>query len=217
MPKILEATKERVLLGDVSWDAYRCLLADAERNAGSRLTFDRGVLEISSPHARHERRNRHLNLLVEILAEEWEVDLEAVGSLTLSREDLHRALEPDSCFYVGSVGRVADFENIRVENGDPPPDLVIEVDVTSPSLDKLPLYAELGVPEIWRQTGDAVSILVRDGAGYVEADASPAFPRLTAADLNRLFAASRTERHRDWVRGARAWARGLEGGTGGDG
>ena len=96
---------------------------------------------------KHERPNRTLALLVEILAEELNMDVQRLGSTTFTREDLDKGFEPDSCFYIQNEARVRGKEEIDLAV-DPPPDLVIEIDITSPSLNKFPIYARIGVPEV---------------------------------------------------------------------
>jgi len=91
---------------------------------------------------------------------------------------------------------------------DPPPDLIIEVDITSPSLNKFPIYAALGVPEIWRYGGQIMTIFRLEGGGYVEAGESVARSRLTSGDLSRFVGEGATTGRREWLRGVRAWARG---------
>lgn len=206
MPAIVEASKERVLLRDVSWEAYQCLLRDEEQNNGSRLIYDRGMLEIMSPLPRHEKRNRNLAQIVCILAEEWQIDIENLGSFTLNREDLARGLEPDTCFYIQNADQVIGREEIDMEAGDPPPDLAIEVDTTHSSLDKMSIYASLGVQEIWRESNGIVSISVLTEGTYLPKEFSCAFPRLSQAQLNVFFERARAERFLDWVSAVREWA-----------
>ncbi len=111
-----------------------------------------------SPSTEHEEYNRTIALLVEIFAVEAGLDVRNVGSMTFQREDLERGFEPDSCFYVQNETRVSGKTQIDLAV-DPPPDLVIEVDITSPSLNKLPIHAQIGVPEVWRYDGRSLTML----------------------------------------------------------
>lgn len=145
--------EHRILLPNASWGTYERLLAEREERRYPRFFDDRGVMEISSPSAEHDRSSRIIAALVELLAEEADADLLNAGSTTFKREDLSRGFEPDECFYFASnAGRVreivAEKGNIELDAGDPAPDVVVEVDIMSPSLDKLPIYSRLGVPRV---------------------------------------------------------------------
>src|SRR5579885_1128764 len=142
-------TSGLMILYDVRWTTYEQLLADHEGRSSPRFTFDCGTLEITSPSAEHEKCNRTIALFVEILAEELKIDIEDFGSTTFRRSDLARGFEPDSCFYIKNEVLIRGKQEIDLSI-DPPPDLVIEIDLTSRALDKLSLYAQIGVPEIWR-------------------------------------------------------------------
>ena len=124
--------------------------------AAPRLTYDRGTLGIMSPSSEHERYNRAVAQIVEELAAELDVDMDSLGSTTFRREDIDRGFEPDSCLYVRNAPRVRGKKRIDLA-ADPPPDLVIEIDITSPSLNKFPVLAHVGVPEVWRFDGERLA------------------------------------------------------------
>lgn len=212
--------EHRILLPNASWGTYERLLAEREERRSPRFFYDRGVLEILSPPAEHDRSSRVVAALVELLAEEADADLFSAGSTTFKREDLSRGFEPDECFYfasnAGSVREiVAGKGNIELDAGDPAPDVVVEVDITSPSLDKLPIYSRLGVPEVWRHDGGRLGILgLADEVGgeeprYAEAPESAFLPGATGDALSRLVAEGLTLERRVWRRRVREWARGL--------
>lgn len=207
---VLGALEQRVVLTGVSWATYERLLADLKDSSSPRLTFDRGVLEVVSPSAEHEESNRTISLLVEVVAEELGIDIKSLGSTTFRREDLEQGFEPDSCFYVQNEARVRGKKEIDLAT-DPPPDLVVEVDVTSPTLKKLPLYARAGVPEVWRYDGERLTIYRPSGDGYGAVEASAALPGVTGRDLTRFLEESVGQRRTVWLRGVREWARSLAG------
>ena len=116
----VEQTTQRVILRHVSWETYERLLAEHEQCSSPRFTYDRGVLEIMSPSIKHERLNRSLATLCEVIAEEWHIDLDNAGSTTFKREAVACGFEPDSCFYVQNVERVRERDQIDL-TVEPPP------------------------------------------------------------------------------------------------
>jgi Uma2 family endonuclease len=170
------------------------------------MTYDRGTLEIMSPSSEHERYNRTVAQIVEELAVEMDVNIDSLGSTTFRREDIDRGFEPDSCFYIRNVAHVRGKKRIDLSI-DPPPDLVIEIDITSPSLDKFPIFAKVGVPEVWRFDGSKLAIYELAGGAYLERDTSVAFPAVTATDITGFVKESGTMLRPEWVRKLRAWAR----------
>src|SRR5262249_31633794 len=133
MPAVLSLPEQRVVLRNVSWQTYVRLLSEHAESSSPRLTFDHGELEIMSPSAEHERYNLRIADLVGILADEMDVEAEGLGSSTFKREELERGFEPDSCFYIKNIECVRGKDRIDLAL-DPPPDLVVEVDITSASI-----------------------------------------------------------------------------------
>jgi Uma2 family endonuclease len=206
MVTVLSPPEQRVTLHNVSWETYVRLLADLQDSSAPRMTYDRGTLEIMSPSSEHERYNRTVAQIVEELAVELDVNIDSLGSTTFRREDIDRGFEPDSCFYIRNVSHARGKKRIDLST-DPPPDLVIEIDITSPSLDKFPIFAKVGVPEVWRFDGSKLAVYELAGGEYVERDASVAFPAVTAADITGFIKESETMARPEWVRKLRAWAR----------
>ncbi|MEJ7712467.1 MAG: Uma2 family endonuclease [Pyrinomonadaceae bacterium] len=208
MATVLHPPEERMLLPDVSWETYEQLLANYENCSGPRFIYDRGMLEIMSPSSEHEAINDIIKALVNVLAEEMELDLRGFGSTTFRREDMARGSEPDSCFYIQNVERITGVSKLDL-NVHPPPDLVIEIDITSPSLQKFPLYAGIEVPEVWHYEGEVLRIFHLYNGGYVESAESRALPHVKSVDLSRFVEESKTSRRPAWIRGVRDWARAL--------
>ena len=148
MATVSSSVGPSVVLTNVTWATYERLVDDLADCSAPRLTYDRAVLEITSPTPEHERLNRMLTDLIGAIAEELDIDTENLGSSTFKREDLERGFEPDSCLYIQNAARVRGKSRLDLSM-DPPPDLVIEIDITSASIEKLPIYALLGVPEVW--------------------------------------------------------------------
>jgi Uma2 family endonuclease len=200
------SVERKVILHNVRWETYERLLAEQESSSGPRFTYDRGELEIMSPSTEHEEYNRTVALLVEIFAAEVGLDVRNVGSMTFRREDLERGFEPDSCFYVQNEERVSGKPQIDLAV-DPPPDLVIEVDITSPSLNKLPIYAQIGVPEVWRYDGGRIAILRLERTGYSDAPVSATLPSLSSSALSDLVEKNKAMKRSVWIREVREWVR----------
>ena len=206
MATVISPTEQRVVLHNISWETYERLLAEHEETSGTRFTYDEGTLEIMVLSAEHERANRTLALLVEVLAEEMRIDVDNVGSNTFKRESLRKGFEPDTAFYIASAPQVEGKQRIGLTI-DPPPDLVIEIDITHGSLDKLPIFAAVGVPEVWRYTGARVQLLQLVQGSYITTHESTALPNVTSDVLTRFMRESEREKRTAWLRQVRAWAR----------
>ena len=188
------------------------MLADHESSSAPRFTFDQGVLEIMSPSPEHEKFNRRIAQLVLAITEQMDIESEDLGSTTFRREELERGFEPDSCFYIQNERQILGKDRIDLAV-DPPPDLVIEVDIISPSINKLPIYAEFGIPEVWRYDGEKLEILQPGDEGYVEVSESVSLPELKSAVLTGLVERSKSLRRTVWLREVREAVRKLSGQT----
>jgi Uma2 family endonuclease len=193
-----------VLLDHISWETYERLLAEQGEINGKRFTYDQGMLEIMVLSTRHERLNRTLALLVELAAEALNLDLERFGSATFQRADLRKGFEPDSCFYIQHAEAVRGKEQVDL-TVDPPPDLLIEIDITSPSLNRFPIFAAVGVPEVWRYDGERLTFYHLVDAIYLPATHSIALPLLSSEDGTHLLEKSETLRSTAWLRHVRSW------------
>jgi len=208
MATVISPTDRRVIIEGMSWETYERLLADFGENHTVRVAFDRGTLEIMAPSFAHERPAHLLVQIVGILAEVREIDLIGAGSTIFKREDVTRGFEPDASFYIQHSADVRG--NMQIDlHSDPPPDLVIEIDITHPSLDKLPIYAALGVPEVWRYTRQQMRIYQRDAEGDVAVDASIVLSGITDHDLTQLVESGYDMPRPAWLRSVRAWAENL--------
>jgi Uma2 family endonuclease len=169
------APESRVLLRKATWEQY-VSLRDVDENRHTRMTFDRGSLELMSPTGLHERVRILIGHCLFVWFEETQIPSQSRGSTTFRREDLERGLEPDNCFYIQHESAIRDRDEIDLTI-DPPPDLAVEVDITSSSINRLSIYAALGVPEVWRWHDDRLRVLLlnRDGT-YSEVIASQALP-----------------------------------------
>jgi Uma2 family endonuclease len=205
MSTVLARDGERVLLRNVDWRLYTLLRDDPERR-NVRMTYYQGVLELLSPSGPHERINRILQQLVTEWCQVHGIEYASFGSTTYRSETLSLGLEPDTCFYFQNEALVRDHEEIDLET-DPPPDLAIEVDISTSSQRRLLLYTELGVPEVWRTNGEQLEMLALGRSSkYRKIAGSRALPGLSPADLMRFLARRYELGEAALVREFRAWA-----------
>jgi Uma2 family endonuclease len=166
--------EKRVAFHHLNWQAYQQILQALGESRSARLTYDRGILEITMPLEDHEFAAELIGLFIRILVFETHQRIKSMRSTTIEREDLNRSPEPDNAFYIENqpqvAGRTVNFQE------DPPPDLVVEVDITHTAIDKLTLYAALGVPEFWRFNGKEWQIYQLQDGRYQEQEVSPTFP-----------------------------------------
>lgn len=198
---------QRMLLENVGWETYERLLADHIGQSAPRFSYDRGLLEIVTLGRDHEVDNRCLAHLVWLVAAEIGIDLVDVGSMTYRRAAAQRGFEPDSSFYIqhAIVARRHDFD-VAVE---PPPDLVIEINASRSSLNKLDLYFQLGVPEVWIWELERATFLGLGPDRYEEVSQSRVLPTFTNDVATRFIENSRTLASDEWYRAVVAWARSL--------
>lgn len=197
----------RFVLSRISWETFKALLADAGDDRAWRIAYNEGVLEFRMPLTEHEVPKRLIEDFVTAIADELEIEVMSVGALLLAREDLRRAVEPDSCFYIQNES-VVRGKSIELPN-DPPPDLVIESDYTNSSLNKFTIYASLGVPELWRYRNQTLDIYQLVGNRYELSDKSLAFPFLPASEIPEFIEQSKTAGQRATVRAFRSRIRAI--------
>ena len=198
-----QKTTQRVVLSNISWQTYQSLLAEAGDKRSSRFSYSQGVLEIIMPSDLHETINCLLKRIVTALTEELDLKIKGFGSTTLNREDLKQGAEPDSCFYIQNVARILG-KRLDIST-DPPPDLVIEVDITSPSSNRFVVYTQLEIPEVWRYWGEGVQIYQLQNREYIICDRSPTFPILSAAMLNQFLQMAESQDDNAIIRSLRQW------------
>jgi len=207
-------TAGHVVLYNIAWSTYEAIVAD-NGNPGTRFTYDRGTLEIMSPSKEHERLKKLIGRMIEALTEELEIPIQSVGSTTWKNALREQGIEADECYYVANESRVRGSREVDL-SVDPPPDLAIEVEITGSWIDKLPIYAGLGVPEVWRYDGKALRVeVLQADATYAGQTQSRAFPFLPLADIPRFLDQRDATDETTWIRSFREWVRRVHGGPGG--
>ncbi len=195
-----------IVLKGIHWDTFQALVRDLESQPSKRLTYDNGVLEIRMPLPPHERYKKWLGRLVELVTEELEIEIGSLGSCTWSRQDLQKGIEPDECYYIRNEAAVRGKDVIDLTI-DPPPDLAIEVDNTSSSIDRMGIYAALGVPEVWRYDLQVVTLLVLVNGTYQTCDRSLALPLMTVEAVQTWLQQASEMGETSWAKQVRQWVR----------
>jgi tetratricopeptide (TPR) repeat protein len=195
----------RELRHNVSWEEFENILAEMGDNRSSRLAYDQGTLEITMPSQKHEYYKEIIRDLIKYLAEELDLDCESLGSTTWKRKDILKGAEPDNCFYIQNEPAIRGVKpNIDLSK-NPPPDLILEVDHTSPSLNRLPIYAGLGIPEIWIYDMNILRIYQLEAGKYKETDTSLAFGTFPIKEIPSFIKKNITASPRELRKSFRAW------------
>ena len=199
-------TAGHVVLYGVTWSTYEALLAETDRS-GTRFTYDRGMLEIMSPSEQHERFKKLIGRMIETLTEELGIPIRSAGSTTWKSEIKQQGLEPDECYYLANEPRVRGRREADL-SVDPPPDLALEVEITSRWIDKMHIYANLGIPEVWRYDGKTLRTeqLQSDGS-YLPQSRSTALPLMPLTELGRFLDRRDTTDETSWIRSFRQWVK----------
>lgn len=198
--------EQRIILQNISWQTFKTMLTEMGDNRATRLAYDSGIVEIMTPLMPHENSNRLIEVFVGVLCEELGFEVKRTGSLTLTRDDLERGGEPDSSYYIQNEALVRGKENIDLAVA-PPPDLVLEVEYSRAKIDKLNLYASMGIAEFWRYNGNVLRIYQLQLGQYVEVNQSIIFATIPVTEIPRFLKESRnvgeiacTRSFRNWVR-----------------
>ncbi len=205
MVAVVRKPAQKVLLYGVSWETYERLLNEHNEDNGTHFSFTDGNLEIMVLSYEHEHLKETFILFINAITEEWNIEIEGAGSTTFQREDIAKGFEPDASYYFHNLERIRGKKRLDLKK-DPPPDLVIEVDITSPSLDKLPIYAAVGVLEVWRHDGEDLTFYRLRGKKYIKVKESHLLPGMTIADALQLILERQSLKRLEWLRKVRQWA-----------
>ncbi|MBX7174733.1 MAG: Uma2 family endonuclease [Pyrinomonadaceae bacterium] len=203
------ALKEQVsvILSDVTWETYNDFIQETmDKIVNPRFYFENGNLFIMPLLPKHERINYFLELLINILTEEFQIDCIGLGSTTYQRKDIEKGFEPDSCFYFKYEKQMRNKDKLDMAV-DPAPELIIEVDITSLSTNRQSIFAAFGVPEIWRFNGEKMQILKLENGKYSEIEKSLALPKVTPVKLTEFVQKSETLSRLEWISEVRNWAK----------
>jgi Uma2 family endonuclease len=208
----MEAPIDRVtastsmVLGNISWETFQRLTTELESQPSKRLTYNDGVLEIWMPLPPHEKYKKFMARFVELITEELDIEVCSLGSTTWRRKDLLKGVEADECYYIQNEAIVRGKMEFDLTI-DPAPELAIEVDMTSLSIPRLPIYATLGVGEIWRFDGEIVELLQLVNGDYESLERSQVLPIVTPAVLLQFLIEVQEMGETSWAKKVRSWVR----------
>ena len=194
---------QHFVLEDASWELYEKLLKDIG-DRPIRVTYDDGRMEIMSPLSEHEIVKRLIGRMIETFTFLLDMPMKSLGSTTFRRRDRRKGLEPDECYYFRDEAKMRGRKRLDMRK-DPPPELVVEVDVTHRSIPRLPVYAALGAPEIWRFDGMRIQCLHLKGKEYAVRKMSLVFPFLEPALLGSFIERADHENETSILKAFVAW------------
>lgn len=186
---LINGSSGGILLNGLSWKDYERFLEDFEEKSGWRLAYDKGKLEIMPPTYEHEFNSFLFGYFISAYCEEFELEFVGAGSTTLKNKIAEKGIEPDECFYIQSAAKV--IGKTFKSKDYPMPDIAVEIDITTDSIDKLPIYSALKVPEVWIYDGKKITFNKLVGRNYHQTLQSIALPLLSSEKLTGFLKLSR--------------------------
>lgn len=194
-----------LLLKNVNWQMFEDLLTELGDKRAARLSYSMGMLEIMVPSLEHEDDKVIIGDLVKVILEELDLEFRALGSTTFKNQRMAQAIEADECFYIEHEAMIRGKKRIDLAT-DPPPDLAIEIDLTSRT--HFDNYEKLGVPELWRFDGHKLQIYLLQPSRYMDSATSRHFPQVSVKEeIPRYLARSKDIGRTRTMREFRAWVK----------
>ncbi len=203
LKQIVVAPGQQLFLKDVNWEQFETILDELGETRASRISYSSGVLEIMVPLPEHEKDKEIIGDIVKLILESQNIEFEVLGSTTFKNEKMSQAVEPDTCFYIKNYRAVIGKSRLDLST-DPPPDLAVEIDLTSrTSLDN---YRLLQVPELWRYTRTGLEIYLLQNGEYLKCNSSPNFPNIPIIELiNKYVYQTQNLGRSQAIRDFKAW------------
>ena len=201
-----ELAGSHLILHDISWETYEQLLEIFAERSTPRMTYYQGTLELMVPLPEHERYSWTLGRLIVALSEEIGIEIIGLKSSTWRSEPKKAGNEADECFYIQNEALMRGKLTIDLKN-DPPPDLAVEMDLTSSSINKMAVYAELKVPEVWIWKKGKLIINILNDTGYLESETSLAFASFPVKELAQFMNLDSEKGENARIREFREWVR----------
>jgi Uma2 family endonuclease len=208
MNTVLE-TNQSVVLHNISWFSYKQIADAVQDQTPAHFTYDRGNLEIPVLSLQHEKLKKITAMLFERLCEELDIEILRAGSTTFQREDLERGFEPDECYYVANAEQMRSKNKVNLDF-DPPPDLTIEIDIKHSSLNRMSIFASVGIPEIWRFDGKNLTIYLLEKNDYIVSETSKLLPFAERERLSKLVKFGINSTGKEFLSKIRGYAKELE-------
>jgi len=198
-------SSERMLLNNISWQQYEQMV---DLFAENRLfmTYDDGQLELRMPLREHERASELLSAIINFFSYFLGIRIEPLGSTTFRSAQVEKGLEPDKCFYIKNIDLMLSKKRLDL-SVDPPPDLAIEIEITTSLIPRIPIYLQLGIPELWRYDGRSLSIELLQNGQYAPAKQSLAFPTLNSKLLLKWIKRGESKGCSSMLIAVEAWCR----------
>lgn len=198
---------QRVILENVTWKELETIIAELGEHRAARIAYDRGILEIISPLAEHQFDKEIISDLVKALLEQLNIEFRCLGSTTFKNQFMAQGIEPDQCFYIKNEAVIRGKKRLDLTI-DPPPDLALEIDITSRT--HLNIYQGLQVPELWRFENGILQINILEDGVYVQSKSSLNFPNLSLIEvIPQYLEKSRTIGRNATLKAFRNWVNSL--------
>jgi Uma2 family endonuclease len=196
---------QRVLLQNVTWTELEAILEELGEHRAARIAYDRGILEIMAPLPEHEFDKEIIGDLVKALLEELDIEFVSLGSTTFKNQFMEKGIEPDQCFYIKNEALIRGKKRLDLTI-DPPPDLALEIDITSRTHPNI--YLALNVPELWRFEKGSLKINLLQDGNYVESQSSLNFSHLPLIEvIPQYLEKSKTAGRNATLKAFRNWVR----------
>lgn len=160
-----------VTIPHINWEEFEAILQEMGEKRSARIVYSQGILEIMVPLPEHEKPKELISDMVKILLKKLSIKYESFGSTTFKKDPI-AGVEPDACFYIQHYQQMINRR--RLQPNDPPPDLAIEIDVTSQTT--LDAYEAIAVPELWIYDQGKLTIYRLQEGKYIKTDISQTFP-----------------------------------------
>jgi Uma2 family endonuclease len=198
--------EQHIVLSNIDWETY-LTFSDKIVDRNVRCNYNGMDLELMTISPEHERAKTRLRRLLEALTVEMRIDIAGLGSMTCRRQDLEHGFEPDECYWIEHEPQIRGRDDIDLER-DPPPDLLLEVEMSRSFVDRLAIAARLGVPEVWRWNGEALRIMLLGTDGrYTETDRSRVLPFLPISEFARFMRQNASQSDTIWLLSFQTWVR----------
>lgn len=196
---------QQLLLKNVCWQMYENILEELGEGRTARINYYQEMLEIVTPLPEHEDDKVMIGDLVKALLEELDIEFRSLASTTFKSEAMAAGVEADDCFYIQNEAVIRGKKRMDLTI-DPPPDLAIEIDITSRT--RFNNYEALGVPELWRYDGQSLEINVLESGKYKKSNISRNFPQFPLVDvIPQYIEQSKVVGRNTTIRALRNWAR----------